>query len=254
MKTGISCVPFAAEPPGAILERVSAEFRHWEIFSEIFNSVSYNFDIFKDLLPSYDLSYSVHAPIFNINLSATSELIRKASLEETLRTMRAASGLGIKTVTIHPGSFSIPVPELDEQALRLSRESLEIIDKEAAEYGIIAAVENMPLDHIPPLIGVYAEQLEKLLEGTDLSVCFDIGHAHTAGQTDAMIALSDRIANVHIHDNLGDRDSHMTVGDGNIDFRRIVRGLSGYSGKYIIESRTYESAAESQSRLEKMFS
>ena len=67
-------------------------------------------------------------------------------------------------------------------------------------------------------------------------------------------AFSDRIANVHIHDNMGDRDSHLTIGDGNIDFRHVLKRLSSYGGNYIIESKDFDSAVESQSRLESLLS
>jgi sugar phosphate isomerase/epimerase len=67
-------------------------------------------------------------------------------------------------------------------------------------------------------------------------------------------AFFDRIANVHIHDNNGDRDAHMTIGDGSIDFQHVLKRLSRYSGNYIIESRSFESAVESQSRLESLLS
>ena len=84
---------------------------------------------------------------------------------------------------------------------------------------------------------------------------FDIGHANTTGQVDAMIdRFADRLVNIHIHDNHGQRDEHLTIGDGGIDFDRVLGLLSSYRGNYIIESKNLDSAVESQSRLEKMLS
>ena len=82
---------------------------------------------------------------------------------------------------------------------------------------------------------------------------FDIGHANTAGQVESMVeTFGDRIANIHIHDNHGQKDEHLTIGDGDIDFRRVVGMLPNYDGRFIIESKTLESALESQRRLRKI--
>ena len=55
--------------------------------------------------------------------------------------------------------------------------------------------------------------------------------------------------NIHIHDNNGQQDQHLTVGDGNIDFKHVLSKLSGYGGRYVIESKSFESAVDSQDRL-----
>ena len=89
-----------------------------------------------------------------------------------------------------------------------------------------------------------------LLEGTNLPVCVDIGHANTTGQLDQILdATEGRIMNIHIHDNDGKQDQHLTVGDGNIDFRHVLDKLRGYSGRYVIESKSFESAVDSLDRL-----
>ncbi len=114
-------------------------------------------------------------------------------------------------------------------------------------------IENMP--EVPFFLGRTAESLADLVDGTDLSICFDIGHANTTGQIDAMIdLLGDRIRNIHIHDNNGARDEHLTIGEGSIDFDRVLGRLKGYHGNYIIESRDFQSAVESDQRLKKKLS
>ncbi len=64
--------------------------------------------------------------------------------------------------------------------------------------------------------------------------------------------FSDRIGNIHIHDNDGVKDDHFTIGDGKIDFPPILKRLSGYRGRYIIESKSLESAVVSRDRLSKL--
>ena len=60
--------------------------------------------------------------------------------------------------------------------------------------------------------------------------------------------------NIHIHDNNGKMDEHLTIGDGSIDFSDVLSKLDFYDRNFVIESKTYESAVESQSRLESLFS
>ncbi|TQS85434.1 MAG: hypothetical protein A3208_03175 [Candidatus Methanoprimaticola hominis] len=75
------------------------------------------------------------------------------------------------------------------------------------------------------------------------------------GQIDAMIdTFGDRIVNIHIHDNHGETDEHLTIGDGDIDFAHVIRRMSGYRGNWIIESKSMESAVQSLPRLQKMLS
>lgn len=246
---GISCTGFSAEPPQKWLDRIVGNFDLWEIFSEADHSISNHIGEFKDLLPSYDLCYSVHAPICDINVASISDAVREASVSEILNTMKAANELGIDKITVHPGLSSMAVHGLEDRYIECARQSMKIIDKASAEYGVNVAVENMPEMFF--FLGRTAEELNMIVEGTDLGICFDIGHANTTGQIDAMVdTFGDRIINIHIHDNDGKKDQHLTIGDGNIDFDHILSRLENYEGNFVIESKTFESAVDSQSILD----
>lgn len=156
-------------------------------------------------------------------------------------------------VTVHPGLTSMSVPGLEERAVARAKESLRVMDRVVREYDLIVAIENMPA--FPFFLGRTAEQLADIVDGTDLGICFDIGHANTMGQIDAMIdTFGDRIVNIHIHDNHGETDEHLTIGDGDIDFAHVIRRMSGYRGNWIIESKSMGSAVQSLPRLQKMLS
>ena len=246
---GVSCTSFSSDPPEEWLDRIVGEFDLWEIFSEASHSIVYNFDRFAELLPSYDLSYSVHAPICDINIASISDPVREASMKEMLDTIDAASRLDIDRVTIHPGLSSMSVHGIEERYLAHAKDSMKVLDRASREYGVTLAIENMPEMYF--FLGRTASELNDIVSGTDLGICFDIGHANTTGQIDAMIdTFGDRIANIHIHDNNGGRDEHLTIGKGSIDFDRVLGKLESYTHNYVIESKTFESAVESQSLLE----
>ena len=129
-----------------------------------------------------------------------------------------------------------------------AKRSIRMLDRISEEYGVNMALENMP--SMPFMLAHTADEMFELLDGTNMPICFDIGHANTVGQVDEIIErFGDRIINVHIHDNDGTADQHMTIGDGNINFETILKKLRRYMGNYIIESRTLESAVESLDRL-----
>lgn len=250
---GVSCTHFGNRPFEDWIGPVSGEFGHWEIFSEAEHSILGNVPRFREMIESAGISCSVHAPICDWNIGSLSERLRRASLEETVDTIRASAELGAATVTVHPGLGSLAVDGMNARAAELARGSMREVDRAAREYGVTVAVENMPA--VPFFLGQTAEELAHIVEGTDLGICFDIGHANTAGQIDAMIdTFGDRIVNIHIHDNNGKRDEHLTIGDGSIDFGAVLPRLSFYRRNWIIESKDFGSAVESQSRLRKMLS
>ena len=231
-----------------VIQEVSKVFEHWEIFAEAEHRLPAVEARFRDLKQSYNLSYSIHAPISDINLGSLNERIREDSILEILTTAETAANLDIEVITVHPGISSMAVPYMEEKAVEKAKKSLSSIDRIASQYGVRIAVENMPA--FPFMLGRTAEELNELIGQTNLGFCLDIGHANTTDQIDDLIKqFKDRLINVHIHDNHGEMDEHLTLGEGEIDFKKVLGQLAGYQGNFIIESRSFPSAVESQDYL-----
>ena len=249
---GVSSTEFSAYLFEEVIAEVSKVFDHWEIFAEAEHRLPSIEARFRDLIPSYKLSYSIHAPISDINIASLNERIREDSILEILTTAETAANLNIDLITIHPGLSSMAVPYMEEKAVEKAKRSLSAIDRISAEYGVRIAVENMPA--FPFMLGRTVEELKELIDMTNLGFCLDIGHANTTDQTDGLIKeFKDRLINIHIHDNHGEHDEHLTLGEGSIDFKRIIESLKGYTGNYVIESKSYPSAVESQDYLRSLF-
>jgi len=61
-----------------------------------------------------------------------------------------------------------------------------------------------------------------------VGICLDLGHANVTVGVDAAIAtMSNRIAQVHVHDNHGTKDDHLWPGDGTIEWPTTVQALKG---------------------------
>jgi sugar phosphate isomerase/epimerase len=130
-----------------------------------------------------------------------------------------------------------------------TRRSLREIERAAIEHGVIAALENMPRMPVTTCTG--PAELLSLVDGTSLGICFDIGHAHTNGNIDDFVKHVSRFSNVHIHDNDGTSDQHLTIGEGKIDFKHVLSAMDGYRRRYVIEARRIEGAPLSAERLKK---
>ena len=250
-RIGISSPSFCTYPYEDVLEGISKIFSHWEIVSEADHYLPMIGLSLESMMKSYDLTYSIHAPFNDINIASLNESVREMSVIELIKIMNMASELDIKTVTIHPGLYSMVVSGLEERSVMAAKRSLRTLDRMAQECGVRLCVENMPGFRF--FLGQTAEQMSELLEGTNLPICLDIGHANTTGQLNEIIdTLGSRIMNVHIHDNDGKQDQHLTIGEGTVDFDDCLKRLSSYGGRYIIECKTLESGSESQDRLSRL--
>ncbi len=82
-------------------------------------------------------------------------------------------------------------------------------------------------------------------EVPDLAITLDVGHAELISPRNRSFEIIEKlgslIGHVHLHDNRGGSthtdDLHLPVGDGNVDFRGILRALqtAGYDGTMTFE-------------------
>jgi len=227
--------------------KVAEHYQAWEIVAEGKHFLRDIRDIFLELSPSYDLEYSVHAPLSDVNIGAINPRMRAAALGEVLEALNIAHRMNIDLMTVHPG-FMSPLAVLDrDTAVQATKESLKAIDARGKDLGVQIALENMP--EMPVSMAKVPEELLEFIEGTELGVCFDIGHANTVGNIPDFLSIKERFINMHVHDNVGDRDRHMVIGEGNIDFRKWLGAFRPYRGRYVIEARELERSLVSRDRL-----
>jgi sugar phosphate isomerase/epimerase len=103
-----------------------------------------------------------------------------------------------------------------------------------------------------------ADELRPLFDAArDALFHLDVGHAHLGRRpeepnrtTELVGAFGDRLAHVHIHDNLGLEDLHLPLGAGSIDWPEVARALrrAGYDGTVTIEIFAREPAHVETSR------
>lgn len=72
-----------------------------------------NFDL--DLLDSFDLEYTIHAPFMDVNIAALGSKSRAASMEQIKDSIDLANKIDAKVVVVHPGLIPFLAKEMPEE-------------------------------------------------------------------------------------------------------------------------------------------
>ncbi|MBE6502229.1 MAG: sugar phosphate isomerase/epimerase [Methanobrevibacter thaueri] len=204
-------------------------------------------------LESFNLKYSVHAPFMDVNIAALQEKSRLNSIMQIKESIDFANKINAEAVVVHPGlaTFLANKYFLDT-VYEFANESIREIGDYGRDLGVLTTIENMPT--FDGMLYKNMNDLNDLLVSLDMSMTLDIGHANHAGYSpDEMIF--DSIKHIHMHDNFGDDDAHLSFGEGSIDLKSIVNKLEekSYDGIYIIEVNDTDSIKKSYEYMKRNF-
>ena len=190
--------------------------------------------------------HSVHAPAFEafrhgqwvgaFSNASGDETRRKAALGEAEAALRVAARIPFPYLVVHLGMPLVEqVPPRDNQR-DAARRSVEDLVAMAALMDVKVALEVIP----NPLssAGALSHLIEEELDGVDVGVCLDYGHAHLMGDVgEAIETLSGHLWTTHVHDNGGTRDDHLVPYAGSIDWDAAMMGTQkiGYDGVLMFE-------------------
>jgi sugar phosphate isomerase/epimerase len=171
--------------------------------------------------------HSMHAPIVEairagkwvgaFSIAAGDETRRKAAIAEIAATLNVARTVPFQYLVLHLG---IPdgqqTPGGDNQR-DAARRSVEEIAALAAEVNVRVALEVMP--NSLSSAAAICQLIEDDLEGLDVGICLDYGHANLMGDlSDAIETVSGHLWTTHVHDNDGRGDDHRVPFAGRIDW------------------------------------
>jgi sugar phosphate isomerase/epimerase len=162
------------------------------------------------------------------------------------------AGLGAEVVNVHPDGMPGVIPAAE--VTRRNAEAVADLAEAAAAAGVRLMVENMGRSFAT------ADQLRPLFDAAPQALFhLDVGHAHLGRRpehpnrtAELADAFGDRLAHVHVHDNLGLEDLHLPLGVGSIDWPDVAQALrrAGYDGTVTIEIFSREQAyIEASARL-----
>ena len=215
----------------------------------------------RDNAYSAGILLGIHAP-YTLNPVERLPRMREANMDYFIKVLEFSEALGASWVNIHLGyCMGIPDNESIYHYLDEASEIIKVLLEKAEDLGVDLSIENTP--YTPPSCYFYQfgstlEEIQYLLEKVDseaLKFCLDIGHANTSdGPLNYIHTLSDRLINVHLHDNNGVKDDHLPLGGGNIRWKELMELLEekGYDGFFTLELQNDEDYLLSKRYLERL--
>lgn len=176
----------------------------------------------KTALAACPVEVSIHPATVAINLAHQDETIRKVSRQAHLDALELARELGARHVVVHPGFRSSPDFPL-YSAWRHASEAVEELSQIALREGLLLGLENVGYNETSLFNQeeyiFFVEQFDPQCAG----YLIDTGHAHLDGWNlpDLIKQAQPRLVAMHLHDNRGDGDSHLPVGEGTIPWTAI---------------------------------
>jgi sugar phosphate isomerase/epimerase len=169
------------------------------------------------------LTATVHAPFLDLNPGALEPLVFEATALRYRQALAAAALLKAKVVVLHPGYEYWKYGGRDELWLEASLTFWPPLLELADQYGLQLVLENVFETKPEPLV-----TLLNRLDSPTLGHCFDVGHWHLFSKVsldDWFTALGPHLCHLHLHDNTGNGDDHLPVGEGDIDFDRLFHHI-----------------------------
>ena len=161
-------------------------------------------------------------------------------LADTLLCVEACDRWGIPDLVVHSGY--LPNLSKEDTFLR-NREFFLPLLETAEKYGVNILVENFNKMYKDDVYWIdNATDLLRMIEIVDhplFHAVWDVGHANLQPmpQQEELRLLGSHIRALHIHDNMGDKDTHMIPFQGTMDMDSILCGLQdiGYEGFFTFE-------------------
>jgi len=215
--------------------------------AEILSDGPHSLFRFEEVCHSFELRYTVHAPVADINIASDNEHLRRAAVRVLGDLAEVCDRIGAERLVIHPGHiWGEEMRSVAQRALDRSLDDLAAIQRDVR---VRFTVENMGAWDI--CFFRSPEFLDRLTD-RNLGFALDVGHAHTNGNLASFLERGGAI-HVHLHDNCGSRDDHLGCGDGNINFRHVMAVLPPCATK-VIEPNSFEQYERSLEHLRGLYS
>jgi sugar phosphate isomerase/epimerase len=215
--------------------------------------------------------HSIHAPIVErmhqgrwvgaFSNASSDESRRKLAVAEAQAAIAVAAQIPFRYLVLHLGVPTSEQQNASDNQPSAARRSVEEIATAAERANVRVAVEVMP--NALSDAATLALLVEEQLDGLDVGVCLDYGHAHLMGDLcEAIEELSGHMWTTHVHDNHGKRDDHLTPYAGTIDWDAAMMETQkiGYDGALMFEVAdtgdpldVLKRCAKARERLEKSF-
>lgn len=203
---------------GIEISRISHDISN---IDETFNSC---LAVMKKALTGFENEISLHAFFFDLCVISPDPTIRDASVYRYKQILDAAKILNAKTVVFHTSFIAklkhVVYHDNFKRDLIVFWKSFVKLFEEA---GIVAVLENL-LEEDPSFIF----DVVKGVDSDYLKISLDIGHVNIHSPVpvvDWLKQYGDSLYHMHIHNNYGDDDSHLSVLKGTINIHEVFEAI-----------------------------
>ena len=165
---------------------------------------------------------------------------REIWLTAMKKSIYGAHVLGCNRFIVHPLMPYSDTCKGKDEVIEMNLDFFSELADAAEEYGVTVCMENLPFPDYPlASVEAVCDFVDRVNKDS-LKVCLDTGHAAIFNRDvgSAVRYIGDRLGAVHIHDNMGDADSHLIPGDGIIDWDAFASALKdvGFIGTVSLET------------------
>lgn len=201
------------------------------------NALSFDSDVFE-IFESYDVDIYLHSPTIDMNPASLNPGMREETLIQVKETVDMAVKVEAKAITVHPGLIHRLEDRIREMGKHYSLETLTEASRYALDHGVILSVENMPNRYA--YFCNTAKEHSYFIEECGCQATVDVGHANTNGDIKPFLDLKN-ICYYHLSDNNGEKDQHLSLGEGNINLKQLKK-----IDNVIIELNNYQNVLKSR--------
>ncbi len=169
------------------------------------------------------LTVTIHAPFMDLAPGSPDPKIRAITLQRLQQVVRLIPLFKPRSVVCHTGYDERRYWPMKDLWLKNSLEIWHPVAEAIKAEGSVLVLENV-YDPTPQ------DMLELLnpLKHYGVGFCLDTGHQSvfsTAPLDEWLTILGTHLRQLHLHDNFGEQDEHLALGNGRIDFPRLFSYL-----------------------------
>jgi sugar phosphate isomerase/epimerase len=167
---------------------------------------------------------TLHAPFQDLLPGALDEIILQASRRRLRQAFRLLPVFKPVTIVCHLGYDAKLYHWERQEWLARSAATWQEFTALAAAQGVTVMVENV-YETDPELF----LELLTLVHAPNFQVCLDVGHLQAFGGGDFdgwLQALWPHVGQLHLHDNRGDHDTHLALGQGTAPLEMVLNFLA----------------------------
>jgi sugar phosphate isomerase/epimerase len=232
-KVSFSTLPFLDKSPSEVMDVfIASGVEKAEIFMEgsfFQNTSEESLKKIATQLREYPLGYSVHPPMYDVNLASGNESIRQNSLREYQRALTFARELRASHIVVDPGVVHLPVFNKSEAIERARKSILELL-LHAERYSVVLGIENIGHQGKELFSQEEYKEFVSSFDHTLIQCVIDTGHAHLNRWNLAQLfqEVVGRVVAVHVNDNTGRLDNHLPIGEGTINWAELFSAWKRY--------------------------